>query len=526
VIAAAPAVDTRAGHGAWRTGLLFALAPVMLVALFAGGIANTGLRWWNEQEWNHGLIAICLVAYQIWRHRHDWRALPLSPNPVGTGLVCIAAAMAVLGELSATFFLSTYGLVIAVAGLVLAVWGWAGLRLAAMPLLLFAVVVPVPYFIEASLSLRLQLFSSQAGVAILQAIGITAHNDGNLIDLGPFQLDVAEACSGLRYLFPLTGLAVIVAALFQGRAWQRLLIVLSAPPIAVFMNVIRIAFVGVLVDREGIEAAEGFLHYFEGWVIFLICSLLLVAEVWLLNRLDRRRRPLALSFGFVPPRHGQRPPGLPPLRAPATLLVAVAVLAIAAAGTAALRFRPEPSLQHPAMALFPKRFPGWTGEPIALSSSEQDVLGHPEYALVTYTGAGDAIVNLFVAYYDRQTQGYAIHSPRACIPGGGWRITRLTVEEIPVGAGRHVRMNRVLIERDDRKQIVYYGFYQRGRWMVNEYGVKAALLIDAVTRNRTDGALVRLVAPVLPGMTERQADQRIAALLTESYPAIVQFVPR
>ena len=102
----------------------------------------------------------------------------------------------------------------------------------------------------------------------------------------------------------------------------------------------------------------------------------------------------------------------------------------------------------------------------------------------------------------------------------------MTVVDVALAGGGSVPMNRVLIERDDAKQIVYYGFYQRGRWMVNEYGVKLALLADAVTRNRTDGALIRLVAPVLPGMTERQADARIAALLTKSYPAIVQFVPR
>ena len=106
------------------------------------------------------------------------------------------------------------------------------------------------------------------------------------------KLQVVDACSGLRYLFPLASLSFLCAYLFKGSFWQKTLIFLSFAPLTIFMNSFRIGVIGVLVDNWGKEMAEGFLHDFEGWVIFLLCMVLLFVQMWLFSRLNGRKVPL------------------------------------------------------------------------------------------------------------------------------------------------------------------------------------------------------------------------------------------
>ena len=122
----------------------------------------------------------------------------------------------------------------------------------------------------------------------IQLLQIPVYLDGNIIDMGTYKLQVVEACSGLRYLYPLLSLSFLAAYLFHGRLWQRILVFLSSIPIAIGMNGFRIGVVGFLVDHWGTAMAEGALHFFEGWVIFLACSALLAGEIFVLARLSGR----------------------------------------------------------------------------------------------------------------------------------------------------------------------------------------------------------------------------------------------
>ena len=110
-------------------------------------------------------------------------------------------------------------------------------------------------------------------------------------------------------------------------------------------------------------------------------------------------------------------------------------------------------------------------------------------------------VNLYIAYYNSQRKGEAVHSPRSCLPGGGWQMRDFGQRELPaiVVGGQPLRVNRTLIELGDQRQLVYYWFQQRGRVITNEFAVKWYLFWDAITRHRTDGALVRSSTPLPRG---------------------------
>ena len=158
--------------------------------------------------------------------------------------------------------------------------------MAFIPIAFLLFAIPLPYFIDAVLTLRLQLISSELGVFFIRMFGIPVYLDGNIIDMGNYKLQVVEACSGLRYLYPLLSLSFLAAYLFHAPLWQRVLVFLSSIPIAIGMNGFRIGLVGILVDRWGTQMAEGVLHFFEGWVIFLACAVLLAAEMYLLARMS------------------------------------------------------------------------------------------------------------------------------------------------------------------------------------------------------------------------------------------------
>ena len=137
------------------------------------------------------------------------------------------------------------------------------------PLLFLLFMIPLPNFLYNNLSAQLQLLSSELGVAVIRLFDIGVYLEGNVIDLGTYKLQVVEACSGLRYLFPLTSLAFLMAYLFKAAAWKRIVIFLSSIPITLLINSFRIGVIGVLVEYWGPGQAEGFLHDFEGWVVFM-----------------------------------------------------------------------------------------------------------------------------------------------------------------------------------------------------------------------------------------------------------------
>jgi EpsI family protein len=132
-----------------------------------------------------------------------------------------------------------------------------------------------------------------------------------------------------------------------------------------------------------------------------------------------------------------------------------------------------------------------------------------------------------VAYYPTQRKGTSPHSPIVCIPGDGWQITQFQRTSYKNNAlGLSLPLNRVVIARGKDKQLVYYWFVQRGRNIANEYWSKWHLFVDAITKNRTDGALVRLVTPMYPTESEGAADERLQSLLEELEPRLHAYLPR
>ena len=153
-----------------------------------------------------------------------------------------------------------------------------------------------------------------------------------------------------------------------------------------------------------------------------------------------------------------------------------------------------------------------------------DALKFTDYTIINYRDDSGAIINFYTAYYESQRKGQSAHSPRSCLPGGGWRIESLSQRELDNVAiyDKPLRVNRVVIGLGEHKQLVYYWFQQRGRIITNEYLVKWFMFWDALTKNRTDGALVRLTIP----FRESQDIGKLDALLTDFAREVSVHLPK
>ena len=178
-------------------------------------------------------------------------------------------------------------------------------------------------------------------------------------------------------------------------------------------------------------------------------------------------------------------------------------------------------------AEFPLKIADWKGTTGTLEENILDALKTEDYIISDYVNENGKLVNFYVAYYADQAAGSAAHSPRACIPGGGWLIKELTVKTLDgvEFEGKPLKVNRLLIKKGDYTQVVYYWFQQRGRDITNEWLVKWFLFWDAMTRNRTDGALVRLTAFVNPGEDEAAADARLVEFAKVVNPYLSDYIP-
>jgi exosortase D (VPLPA-CTERM-specific) len=183
-------------------------------------------------------------------------------------VIALSLGVAVLGNLMRIPDIVTYALIFWVSGVVLSIFGWRRGRTHQLPVFHLIFMLPLPQIIYWKLSTYLQGVSSELGVWLVNLAGVAVYLEGNVIDLGIYKLQVAEACSGLRYLFPILSFSYLFSILYRGPIWHKAVLLLSAAPLTVLMNSFRIGVIGILVDSYGIEQAEGFLHFFEGWVVF------------------------------------------------------------------------------------------------------------------------------------------------------------------------------------------------------------------------------------------------------------------
>lgn len=517
---------------AWElTPLLWGALTICLVllgVLFYDGLELMVTWWSTREEYGHGYLIPAITAFLIWQKKDQLETLEYTESWLGAVIVLIGLLLFFLAELASIYTISQYAFLITLIGVALSFTGYKSFKVILVPLLILVFMIPLPNFLFNDLSAQLQLISSQLGVAVIRLFNISVFLEGNVIDLGAFKLQVVEACSGLNYLFPLMTLGFIAAYFFTGALWKKIIIFLTTIPITVFMNSFRIGMIGVAVEYWGIEMAEGILHDFEGWVIFMSCIAILLFEMWVLTLIGKDRLPLREAFGIDFPEPTPEQARVLPRSITKVFIISFIMIAVAIPAVYLLDKRVEVIPERKLFSEFPLSIDGWVGRPDILEDIYIDKLKLTDYALLNYSKEGELPIAFYSAYYESQRKESTTHSPRACLPGGGWRIVdskTITLPNVMVAPGVSLSVNRFLIEQHGVRQLVYYWFKQRDRIVTNEQMIKYYFFIDSIQKQRTDGALIRLVTIIPEGQSVEDADKRLLDFSNEINSLIPAYVP-
>jgi exosortase len=235
--------------------------------LYGPLVFHLAKQWWQDPNYTHGFFVPVFSLFLLWDRRAMLAALRLKPAWSGLAILAFALIAFVLGTISAEFFLARISLLLLICGTVVFLAGWEHLKAVSFPLAFLILMIPSST-LQSQITLPLQILASKTASFLLTMVGIPAMREGNIILLSSARLEVAEACSGVRSLFSLMTLTIIYGYLAEAKIVVRVLLALSAVPISVLANALRIAVTGIAVEFWGLQGAAGTLHLLSGWFIF------------------------------------------------------------------------------------------------------------------------------------------------------------------------------------------------------------------------------------------------------------------
>ncbi len=276
--------------GARRFAAASAAATCILAIFVFAPILHYMIQHWRASpDYSHGFLIAPLAAYFAWERRRKLARAPIEPSWWGLLPLALGALSLLVGRLGVELMSMRVAFPLTLIGLCILLLGLPIFRILAFPLCFLFLMVPLPQSLVNIIAFPLQLFAADLAVQILHVVNMPVLREGNIIHLPNTQLFVAEACSGLRSLMALGTLGVVFAYFFR-RTWgERLVLVASTLPIAVFVNALRVVLTAALTYRFGEGMAEGVIHQTEGFFTFGLAFGLLLVEARLLAWLWPRR---------------------------------------------------------------------------------------------------------------------------------------------------------------------------------------------------------------------------------------------
>lgn len=409
------------------------------------------------------------------------------------------------------------------AALLLALLGDKSIRTMWFPLFILIFSIPAPPFVTNVLSFKLKILSSVLSAKLLNFLSIPVYQEGNIIDLGVVQLQVVDACSGLRYFVPTVLIALLLAHFFLKKKWHKWLLVIISPFVAIASNVLRITITGILVRFVSPALGEGFFHDFSGWLVYMANIAFLGVILLVLRRFFRFGSDKEKSAPAPEEASGSLPSGV-------SHVVALLILAVVLLGAGMLQgnFLVNQITPHSRpLKEFPINIGDWKGQQAFLDKATLESLWADDYFMGRFKNEDTGnVAQVLIPYYNHQTVSHTAHAPTSCLLGSGWTI--VSKEELPPAPdnGRPFPVSRMLLTKGDYTIISYFWFSQRGRHITNEWLNKFYLTWDAFMMHRTDGALIRIEMVLVPGQTLEQGEKVMDSFSGEISAQLKKFLPQ
>ncbi|WP_321495903.1 exosortase [uncultured Desulfobacter sp.] len=264
------------------------LIAAAFVVLYWSTLKDLIGDWFIDPNFSHGFLIPFVAGYMVWYRQNQLRQLPCKSSISGVFIIIFGMMVYMAGNLGAELFLMRTSIIITLAGIITFSLGTAILKALIVPLCYLIMMIPIPAIIWNKIAFPLQLFAAGISSETISMIGIPVFREGNILHLANTSLEVVDACSGIRSLTSLLALTGAFSFLSHVCLWKKWVIFLSAIPIAVAVNVVRLTITGMLAAWVGPEAAHGFLHDLSGLIVFGTALILVYLLFIVLTKIGKK----------------------------------------------------------------------------------------------------------------------------------------------------------------------------------------------------------------------------------------------
>ena len=240
--------------------------------------------WLDHSDNSHAVLVPFIALFFVWQKKGELQSVRTDISVWGGVLLAISLLVYVASYAGGLAFPARIAMVFSLVGLVWFCFGNAIIRILAFPIGFLLFMVPVPYSLISLVAMPLQLMATKVSAALIQNCSIPVYREGNMLYFVQTQLEVAEACSGIRSIMALTMLSLVFCYLSRDGWWRKALLIAAAVPIALLGNIVRVTGTGILAHFYGDQVAKGFLHEFSGLVVFAFGLVLLFAVFTVANK--------------------------------------------------------------------------------------------------------------------------------------------------------------------------------------------------------------------------------------------------
>jgi EpsI family protein len=501
-----------------RSGWIGLTVVGALLALLFGSTAASLWEAWNTNpDASHGVFVPLIAAGLFWSARDRWTARPRTAPGIGLAILIAGLLLQVAAAWGGIRFAQPVALVLALAGVMAYLLGWAAFREVLFPFAFLLFMVPWPDLLVERISFPMQLMTSTYAAMFAGLLGVPVRADGVNLFLPErgVSIAVAVACSGMRSLVALLAIAALVAYSLRAGMGRRWLLFAAGVPIALAANVLRVLLILLVGSARG-QAAALWFHDHSSPVLFFLCSLGLLGLRHVASLAARSTEHEARS-GIDTGRPAAFPASCSVLRASCFILPCL-LLAVAALLSARAEAEDTPSWltgEMPRLDAVPAVVGPWRMVREQRLDADSLRVLEPDAALWrVYQGSGVGQVDLLVVYGHRKK---TFHSPAFCIPGGGYQVISKRQAVLPVQSEK-LPLNAMTVQKGGSRLLVCYWYAEGAETTPGLARHTLRLLWRRLLHRPATGALVRVITPV--GADETAGLRAVSEFLAGSYPTL------